>query len=46
MKNKNGKIAGKLVKVLNSYLRLEANSASSICMYQPKAPKELNKFRR
>jgi cyclic lactone autoinducer peptide len=43
---KNNKLAGKIVKVLNSYLKLEANSASSICMHQPKAPKELNKFRR
>ena len=43
---KNNKLAEKIVKVLNSYLKLEANSASSICMHQPKAPKELNKFRR
>lgn len=32
--------------VLNMTLRSEANSTSCIIMYEPKAPKELVKFRR
>lgn len=32
--------------VLNAALRSEANSASCIIMYQPRAPKELARFRR
>jgi len=46
MEKKTNVVANKLVKVLNSYLRLEANSASSICMHQLKVPKKLSKFRR
>ena len=43
---KNNGLARKVVKILNSYLKLEANSASSICMHQQKAPKGLERFRR
>lgn len=32
--------------VLDIVLRTEANSASCVIMYQPKAPSELMKFRR
>lgn len=39
------KVAGKVVKMLNSYLRLDANSNSSIVINQPKAPEGLKKFR-
>ncbi len=46
MKKTNQKrVAGKVVKVLNSYLRLDANSNSSIVINQPKAPEGLKKFR-
>ncbi|MBQ3514031.1 MAG: cyclic lactone autoinducer peptide [Lachnospiraceae bacterium] len=38
--------AAKSVKTaLNVFLRVDANSASSIIAYQPKAPKELSRFR-
>lgn len=47
MKNNLSKeIAKKTVSVLNTTLRADANSASCLFMYQPKAPKELEKFRR
>jgi len=39
-------IAGRAVKVLNVSLRAEANTASCIAMYQPKAPDSLSKFKR
>ena len=46
MKKTNQKrVAGKVVKMLNSYLRLDANSNSSIVINQPKAPEGLKKFR-
>lgn len=38
--------AAKSVKTaLNIFLRVDANSASSTLVYQPKAPKELSRFR-
>lgn len=38
--------AAKSVKTaLNVFLRVEANSASSVIAYQPKAPKELSRFK-
>ena len=47
MMNKLSKsMAKKTVSVLNAALRADANSASCILTYQPKAPKELAKFRR
>ena len=39
-------VAKKTVAVLDSFLRTDANSASCCIVYQPKAPKELAKFRR
>lgn len=35
-----------MVSVLNTFLRTDANSASCCMIYQPKAPKELERFRR
>lgn len=47
MKNKISKtVAKETVKALNTFLRADANSASCIISYQPKAPKELANFRR
>ena len=47
MKSKLTKSVAKgTASVLNAVLRAEANSASCIIMHQPKAPKELEKFRR
>lgn len=40
------KVAKGAVSVLNTFLRIDANSASCVITYQPKAPKELTKFRR
>ncbi len=45
-KNLSQKVAKKTVAVLDSFLRTDANSASCCIVYQPKAPKELAKFRR
>lgn len=39
-------VAKKMVKILDGSLRTEANSASCIAMYQPKAPESLAKFKR
>lgn len=39
-------VAEKMVKVLNASLRTEANSATCVAMYQPKAPESLAKFKR
>lgn len=33
-------------RVLNTFLRVDANSTSCLVAYQPKAPKELKRFRR
>lgn len=38
-------IAKGTVSALNKVLRMEANSASCMIVYQPKAPKGLEKFR-
>ncbi len=35
-----------MVSVLNTFLRADANSASCAIAYQPKAPKELARYRR
>lgn len=37
--------AGAVVNVLNVMLRADANSTSCLLVYQPKAPKELERFR-
>lgn len=39
-------IAKGTAKVLNTFLKTDANAASCFIMYQPKAPKELSKFRK
>lgn len=47
MKNKLSKtVAKKAVTVLDTFLRVDANSASCCIVYQPKTPKELSKYRR
>lgn len=47
MKNQVSKsIAKGMVSALNTFLRTDANSASCYIIYQPKAPKELARFRR
>ncbi len=48
MKEKNLKksAAQTTANVLTNYLRVDANSASCFVFYQPKAPKELSRFRR
>ncbi|MGN1315282.1 MAG: cyclic lactone autoinducer peptide [Lachnospiraceae bacterium] len=47
MKEKiNKKIAKGAVSVLDTFLRVDANSAACCIAYQPKAPKELARFRR
>ena len=40
------KAAKGVVMVLNKFLQIDANSTSCIITYQPKAPKELQRFRR
>jgi cyclic lactone autoinducer peptide len=45
--SKNGKkLAKGIAKVLETTLKVEANSTSCFVMYQPKVPKELSKYRR
>ena len=47
MKEKLGKkIAKGAVTVLDTFLRVDANSAACFIAYQPKAPKELARFKR
>lgn len=47
MKKQIAKSVAKGMKtVLDGVLRTEANTASCAIMYQPKAPKELTKYRR
>ena len=48
MKSKtlNEKTAEMLAKIATKNLRMEANSASCMVIYQPKAPKELNRFKK
>ena len=38
--------AEKIVKVLDTVLKLEANSVSCVFAYEPKAPKELERFKK
>ena len=38
------KVAKKTAKVLDSFLSMDANSASCCIVYQPKAPKELERY--
>lgn len=40
------KIAKAVVSVLDSVLKTEANSGSCCVIYQPKAPKELERFKK
>jgi len=44
-KNLSKPVAKTVARVLDSFLRTDANSASCIVFYQPKAPKELERFR-
>lgn len=47
MKGKLSKVVAKgTVSVLNTFLRADANSVSCAIAYQPKAPKELARYRR
>lgn len=39
-------LAKGIAKVLETTLKVEANSTSCFIMYQPKAPKELSQYRR
>lgn len=45
-KNAAGKSAVLAAKVLTNVLRADANSTACYFVYQPKAPKELSRFRR
>lgn len=38
--------AQKVVKVLDTILKLEANSTSCVWAYEPKAPKALERFKK
>ena len=40
------KVAKGAVSVLNTFLRADANSTSCFFIYQPKAPKELARYRK
>ena len=47
MKNKISKsVAKKTTAILDTFLCADANSASCCIVYQPKAPKELARYRR
>lgn len=47
MKGKASKLAARgIASVLKAFLKIDANSASCILGYQPKAPKELTRYRR
>lgn len=39
-------VAKTMVNVLNGLLHIDANSASCLVAYQPKAPKELERFKK
>ena len=39
-------VAKKTAAILDSFLRMDANSASCCIAFQPKAPKELERFRK
>lgn len=41
-----GKSAALVAKALTNVLRVDANSTACFLAYQPKAPKELSRFRR
>lgn len=45
MKNSSKKTAIVAAKCLEKVLQVEANTASSFMAFQPKAPKDLKKFR-
>lgn len=45
MKDMQKQVATVAAKWLQKVLKTEANTASSIMAYQPKAPEELNRFR-
>lgn len=45
-KNTSGKSAALAAKVLTNVLKADANSTTCWMAYQPKAPKELSRFRR
>ncbi len=45
-KNTAGKSAALAAKVLTNVLKADANSTACCLVYQPKAPKELSRFRR
>lgn len=45
-KNMAGKSAALVAKALTNVLKADANSTACIVAYQPKAPKELSRFRR
>lgn len=46
-KAENSNKTGKFVKTaLDLFLKVEANSASCVLAYQPKAPEELKRFRK
>ena len=38
-------LAKSVKNALNTFLRVDANSAACIVAYQPKAPKELSRFK-
>lgn len=48
MKQKKGAGRTALIakSVLSAFLSIDANSASCYCMYQPKPPKELSRFKK
>lgn len=45
-KNTTGKLATMAAKTLTNVLKVDANSTACFFAYQPKAPKELSRFRR
>lgn len=45
-KDTTGKSAALVAKVLTNVLKADANSTACWMAYQPKAPKELSRFRR
>lgn len=44
-KQRSEKFAKSIKNALNTFLRVDANSAACIVAYQPKAPKELSRFK-
>lgn len=46
MKQISKSVAKGAVSVLNKFLWVDANSTSCVIAYQPKAPKELSRYRR